>query len=56
MDFGHELIEIPYNSFKLKQKRREGDSFRLPDNDVCKLQIRRCQRSQDCHNCQGALP
>ena len=26
VDFGHELIEIPYNSFKLKQKRREGDS------------------------------
>jgi NAD(P)-dependent dehydrogenase (short-subunit alcohol dehydrogenase family) len=33
-----------------------GDSFRLPDNEVCKLQIQRCQRSHDCHTCLGALP
>jgi hypothetical protein len=38
------------------KERREGDSFRLPDNGVCKLQIQHCQCSQDCHTCHGALP
>ena len=56
INFGHKLIGTPCNSLKLKQKRREGDSFRLPDNELRKLQIQRCQRSQGCHNCQGALP
>jgi hypothetical protein len=37
-------------------KRRGGDSFRLSGNEVHKLQIQHCQRSQDCHRCQGALP
>ena len=40
----------------LKAEAEKGDSFRLPNNEVCKLQIQRCQRSQDCHRCQGALP
>jgi hypothetical protein len=38
------------------KERREGDSFRLPDNEVGKLQIQRSQRCQDCHRCHGALP
>jgi hypothetical protein len=56
LNSGHKLIEIPCNLFKLRQKRKEGDSFRFPDNEVCKLQIQRCQGSQECHCCQGALP
>ena len=36
------------------RERRGRDSFCLPDNEVCKLQIQHCQRSQDCHRCQGA--
>jgi hypothetical protein len=56
LNFGHKLIEIPYNSFKLKQKRREVDPNRLRNNQVCKLQISRSQASQDCHSCQEHCP
>jgi hypothetical protein len=48
------LVTTPLQMIQRKAER--GDSFRLPNNEFCKLQIQRCQRFQDCHSCQGALP
>jgi len=51
------LVAVFESSLSNETARRRGlDSFRLPDNDVCKLQIQRCQCSHNCYTCHGALP
>src|SRR5437870_4781832 len=54
--------QFPYSAAfttNINRKKSRLEKFRmsyLRSTEVCKLQIQRCQCSQDCHSCQGALP
>src|SRR5262245_12392574 len=40
----------------IQRMAERGDSNRLQNNGLCKLQISRCQTSHNSHRCQDALP